>query len=290
MFRPAFAIFAQQYLSVLLGDFGTVYLNEPIPRNPNLRVYKHPSRSNWGTEFLSAVTAGNNRVMVSPEVIGEASLVDVLFEPDTEKSRTSLGLLGELASYPCIVEILRWAPDEWELQTCLHHWLTWRAEGSGSIIPIDEYLDPEEEEDEYEEEDEEESDTSQESLRDRFNIDKTLLIIVPSIAPQQIEGFAAQPFIFNIPGIYELPPAFCTTIVVTSELPQDISTLWLRLLGRGRTQRDAILELLALDINYPHRAATVQQLQQWYRLLSQGQMGKESKQLMETLAIVDGLN
>lgn len=56
----------------------------------------------------------------------------------------------------------------------------------------------------------------------------------------------------NIAGIYELAPVFCTTIVVTSELPQNFSTLWLRLLGRGITQRAAIMELLALDANHPH--------------------------------------
>jgi hypothetical protein len=271
MFRPAFAVFAQQYLSVLLNNFGTVYLNELIPRNPKLRIFKHPSRFNWGTEYLSAITAGNNRVMVSPEVIGEASLIDVLFEPDAEKSRTSLGLLGELVSVPCIIEILRWAPDEWDLKACMSHWLTWKAEADSSIIPVDEtsvYTDSEE----------------NEQLE---IVDKILLIIVPSIAPQYLEGFGAKPSAINIPGIYELAPFFCTTIVVTSELPQDTSTLWLRVLGRGRTQRAAIMELQTLDVNHPHCAVVRQQLRQWYQLLSEGQMFRECKQLMQTLAVID---
>ena len=88
MSRPAFSIFAQQYLSVLLNDFGTVYLNEPIPRDANLRIFKLPSRFNWGTEYLKEITHGDNRVMISPEVIGEAELVDILFEPNSQKSRT----------------------------------------------------------------------------------------------------------------------------------------------------------------------------------------------------------
>lgn len=92
----------------------------------------------------------------------------------------------------------------------------------------------------------------------------------------------------TIPGVYSLPPAFCTTIVVTSELQKDASTLWLRILGRGRTQKAAIMELMALDVDHPHCAVVRQQLQQWYRLLLQGQMGKECKRLMQTLAIVDG--
>jgi hypothetical protein len=274
MFRPAFAIFAQQYLSVLLDDFGTVFLNEPIPRNPNLRVYKHPSRFNWGTEFLTAISDGNNRLMVSPEVIGEAELVDVLFEPNLEKLkylRTSLGLLGEIVSSPCIIENLRWAPNEWDLQTFMRHWLTWEAEAHSSIVPVDENS----------------RDTPQESSGDRAEDEsKTLIIIVPSIVPKYLQGFGASPSVINIPGVYELPAAFCTTIVVTSELPVNTSTLWLRLLGRGPTQRAAIVELLALDTNNPHRTATLQQLQQWYRLLSDGQMGKESIRLIEILAMV----
>ncbi len=280
MFRPAFAIFAQQYLSVLLNDFGTVYLNEPIPRNPKLRIYKHPSRFNWGTEYLSAITTGNNRVMVSPEVTGEAELVDVLFEPDAEKSRTSLGLLGELVSVPSIIEILRHAPDEWNIKDCMRHWLTWKAEANSSIIPINEtpvYTDSQDNETDSEENEE-------------LKVDKILLIIVPSIAPQHLEGFGAKPSAINIPGIYELAPIFCTTIVVTSELPQDASTLWLRVLGRGRTQRAAIMELQTLDVNHPHCAVVRQQLRQWYQLLSEGQILKECKQLMQTLAVFDRFN
>jgi hypothetical protein len=121
MSRPAFAHFAQQYFSALLNDFGTVHQNEPIPRDPKLRVYKFPSRSNFGSTLLSGMTAGNDRVMINPEVVGEANLVDVLFEPNLEKSRASLGLLGELLFVPVIIETLRWTPDDWAHQTCISH-------------------------------------------------------------------------------------------------------------------------------------------------------------------------
>ncbi|MEB3218986.1 MAG: hypothetical protein VKN72_22500 [Nostocales cyanobacterium 94392] len=272
MSRPAFSIFAQQYLSVLLNNFGTVYLNEPIPRNAKLRIFKHPSRFNWGTEYLKEITHGNNQIMISPEVIGEAELVDVLFEPSTE-NRTSLGLLGKLVSVKCIIETLRWAPNVWELQDCLRHWLTWKAEASSSVIPVNETT----------------VGTSELESDRPEDVDKTLLIIVPSIASQHLQGFAACPSM-NIAGIYELAPVFCTTIVVINELPQNISTLWLRLLGRGITQRTAIMELLTLDANHPHCAVVRQQLRQWYQLLSNGQIFQESKRLIQTLAIVDSLD
>jgi hypothetical protein len=79
--RPSFAIFAQQYLDALLNEFGAVYLNEPMPRDPKLRIYKHPSRSsptdqrssNLGADILKAVTADNPRIWVNPEIIAEVS-------------------------------------------------------------------------------------------------------------------------------------------------------------------------------------------------------------------------
>jgi hypothetical protein len=115
MSRPAFSLFAQQYFLALLSQFGTVYLNEPVPRDPRLRVYKHPSRTGWGTEFLGAITADTPGVMISPEVVGEAELVDVLFEPDAQQSREQLGVLGALLFVPCIIAPLRWLPTVWEM-------------------------------------------------------------------------------------------------------------------------------------------------------------------------------
>jgi hypothetical protein len=56
MARPSFAIFSQQYFDTILQDFGQVFLNEPIPRDPNLRVFKIPSRSDWGNDELRAAT------------------------------------------------------------------------------------------------------------------------------------------------------------------------------------------------------------------------------------------
>ncbi|PAX49868.1 hypothetical protein [Brunnivagina elsteri] len=103
-----------------------------------------------------------------------------------------------------------------------------------------------------------------------------------------LQGLTARASAVDIPGVYELPSAFCTTIIATNELPQDRSTLWLRILGRGSTQRQAILELFALDDNYLHRTVILHQLRQWYRFLLSGKLGKESARLMTLLAMIDG--
>lgn len=268
MSRPPFALFAQHYFSSLLHNFGIVYLNEPVPCDPKLRVFKLPLQTNWGTEVLGASTVGNDRIMISPEVIGEAELVDVVFEPDYQKSRESLGLLGELISVPCIIEPLRWLQTTEELRACMGHWLQWSVEASGGMIPVDE------------------ASSDRNLTNDDEDIDdKTLLIIAPSIIAKQLGGWGATPR-RGISGGYQSPPAFCTTIIATSELPQIPSTLWLRLLSRGETQRSTIRELMQLE-SHSLQAVALQQLQRWYQLLSQGKMGKESAPLMQLLSQIE---
>ncbi len=47
-------------------------------------------------------------------------------------------------------------------------------------------------------------------------------------------------------------------IVVIHQLPQTPETLWLRILGRGRVQEQAINELKALPSNHPFQKATLE--------------------------------
>ena len=93
-------------------------------------------------------------------------------------------LLGEFLSVPCIIEILRWAPDVWQLRDCLRHWLTWKSEADKSIMSSNETS----------------VGTPEARSDDSDEIDKTLLIIVPSIASQHLQGFAARRDM-NVSGI-----------------------------------------------------------------------------------------
>ncbi len=271
MLRSTFRLFAQTYLSALLNEFGVVYLNEPVPRDPALRVYKFPSRNNSTAELFRAFTAGNPSILVNPEIIAEAELVDLLFEPDRCKSRAHLGLLGSLVFAPSIIDCLRWTPTADDVQNSLSQWLRWNSENTGGIVAI-----------EAPPVDETEAEAEFEAAAERV-VDRLLLVIVPSITEDLLDGFGIRPST-HLPGLYQFPPAYCTQIIVTSELPEHLSTLWLRLLGRGRTQRTAIQELIDLDPEQPLRTTALQSFQQWYRLLSQGQMGKESKLLMQLLS------
>jgi hypothetical protein len=87
-----------------------------------------------------------------------------------------------------------------------------------------------------------------------------LWILTPTASQRIITAFSA----LNNPdwgeGIYFLPPALTTAIIVLHQLPETPETLWLRLLGRGGTRSRAIDELEALSSNHPFKSAALKLL------------------------------
>ena len=59
-------------------------------------------------------------------------------------------------------------------------------------------------------------------------------------------------------GVHFLPDALRTAIVAIHQLPQTPETLWLRLLGRGSVQSQAIIELQALPLDHPYQKQTLE--------------------------------
>ncbi len=60
-------------------------------------------------------------VKISYEVPGEALSIDLWFEPVAEAvaDRSSLGLLGQIAVTPCLLEPFRNSPSPTEIRSCL---------------------------------------------------------------------------------------------------------------------------------------------------------------------------
>jgi hypothetical protein len=87
-----------------------------------------------------------------------------------------------------------------------------------------------------------------------------LWILTPTASQRIITAFSA----LNNPdwgeGIYFLPPALTTSLIVLHQLPETPETLWLRLLGRGGTRSRAIDELEALSSNHPFKSASLKLL------------------------------
>jgi hypothetical protein len=58
-------------------------------------------------------------------------------------------------------------------------------------------------------------------------------------------------------GIYFLADIDRTAVIAIHQLPRTIDTLFLRLLGRGKVQAEAIDELTALPLDHPYRGTTL---------------------------------
>lgn len=88
-----------------------------------------------------------------------------------------------------------------------------------------------------------------------------------------------------LPGIYLLPEAHKTAIVVIDELPLTEETLWLRILGRDATQQQAIAEVLALPKDAPRRSSVLRLLANWRITLEiTGDVDEEERSLMTALS------
>jgi hypothetical protein len=64
-------------------------------------------------------------------------------------------------------------------------------------------------------------------------------------------------------GVYLLPESYRTRLVVIHQLPKTIDTMWLRLLGRGNVQKQAIREFTTLSDAYPLRDSIGDILSSW---------------------------
>jgi Domain of unknown function (DUF4351) len=106
----------------------------------------------------------------------------------------------------------------------------------------------------------------------------------PSLSKAVIASFGAQSHVNGLLRTYALPAALQATIVVIHQLPKTSETLWLRLLGRGKVQSQAIVEVLSLPIDDPARTRTLQLLASWKNTLEVATIEGEERELMMALS------
>ena len=85
-----------------------------------------------------------------------------------------------------------------------------------------------------------------------------LWVLTPTVSEARLSSFRTIQKEGWLSGVHFLPDALRTAIVAIHQLPQTQETLWLRLLGRGSVQSQAIVELQALPLNYPYQKATLE--------------------------------
>lgn len=106
----------------------------------------------------------------------------------------------------------------------------------------------------------------------------TLWILAATASTPLLEASGGRGKTDWMPGIYFLPEIFKAAIVVIDQLPQMEETLWLRVLGRDRTQEQAIREVLALPASHPRRYGILRLLASWKVRMDLGEIEDFSEQ------------
>jgi transcription termination factor NusB len=178
-------------------------------------------------------------VQTQKEVLGESQFIDLYFIPTAPSTPfpESLGILSQMGATSCLIEPFSSQLSEDDICACQSKILALRST----------------------------------TLRDakRENLPRSLVqlpqlwILAPTVSAEVLASFEAKPLAGDLPGVYHLPFAQRTMIVVIHQLPRTLETLWLRLLGRGRVLQQAVTEVLALPDGASQRAAALQLLVSW---------------------------
>ena len=107
-----------------------------------------------------------------------------------------------------------------------------------------------------------------------------LWIVAPSASETLLTSFAFKSSEDWLSGIYFLGEALKSAIVAINQLPCTEETLWVRLLGKGATQRQAIAEILAFPLDAPRRSRTLKLLSSWKITIEVNAIDEEERELM----------
>jgi hypothetical protein len=194
------------------------------------------------------------------EIPGEPKYADVWFLPNPETStspQSDLGLLGRFVTTPCFLEPFRNGPKRQEVKTCVMK-LLWMHE-----------------------EQQRRYDSRQSSPPELAR----LWILATRIDQPVILGFGGQPHSEWPQGVYFLPEEFNTGLVAINQLPTTPDTLWIRLLGKGKTLEQAVSELLRLSADDNRRSQVLQLLTNWrVSIQLKNPQEDEEQELMATLS------
>ena len=188
------------------------------------------SHDQFAKDFLESLLSPLGQVQTSLKISGEVREVDVYFVPDSNLAPIQeLGILAECAKTTVIFEPFRNSVKVPQIRACmsklydLHSYLLREAKRQSQPELGDEVL-------------------------------PNLWILTPTLSAQILEGLRAKLELDKWgEGVYLLSPTLKTGIIVIHQLPQTPTTLWVRLLGKGKVQERAIQEVAALPAEHPYR-------------------------------------
>jgi hypothetical protein len=212
-------------------------------------------------EFLSPL----GEVRINYEIPGEAKFVDIWFTPSTSSGTTletveqDLGILSRIAETPCLLEPYRKQPTDKEIRSCLYKLYHLEAEIQRQV------------------------------KRDEDKISDNelprLWIITTSCSDRVLRDLNATEDEAWAKGIYFLGKILLTRIIVVDRLIATPETLWLRLLGKGLIQKQAVDEVIALPEQDSKRSKILKLLYSWKISMEVGtEMDLEDREVIMNLS------
>jgi hypothetical protein len=175
------------------------------------------------------------QVIPNLAVLGEERMIDIFFAPDADAvlDPGELGCLAQMGSQPALMEPFRSAISDEDVQFCLLKLFLVYADQKREHPTVPVTAPP------------------------------RLWILAAEISARLLQDFTngLDPQLGE--GFYPMKKGLNTTLVAVAELPTTPETLWLRLLGKGRTQEDAIAELLLLPETDQKRTNALNLLVSW---------------------------
>jgi hypothetical protein len=201
----------------------------------------------FAKQYLTELLISYGQIEMSKDITSEVRQIDVLFTPASPfpDGIESLGLLGRMAknSSYTIFEPFRNAVSKSEIRSCM-----------GKLFDIH-------------------ADLERQTKRNNTRINEEelpyLWIFTPTASADILESFN-----FTLDeenwgkGIYFLGKALKTVLIVIHQLPTTPETLFLRVLGRGKVQRQAVEELEELSENSPYLTNIIQLVHDLIAVLS----------------------
>ncbi|MFM6107247.1 MAG: hypothetical protein ACKPEO_17295 [Sphaerospermopsis kisseleviana] len=204
----------------------------------------------FAKQYLTELLTPYGQVETSKDITAEVRQIDVLFIPSPEAvaNLATLGLLGKMAANYAIFEPFRNAVSKSEIRSCmgklygLHAELERQAKRNNSTIN--------------------DGSINEEEL-------PRLWIFSPTASTELLASFNTTVDEQNWgKGIYFLGEGLKTVIVAIHQLPSTPETLFLRILGKGKVQRQAVEELETLANNSPLLAEIIKLVNDLIAVLS----------------------
>ena len=191
-------------------------------------------------QFLETFLSPIGTVNINREIPGESRWVDVWFEPNIPAAMdsTDLGLLGRIAKTPCLIEPFRNQPPVIEVCNC-----------KAKLFAVFGEL-------------QRQAHREKRSIPDSLEGFPWLWILAPSASERLLKRLQLTRDENELPGIY-LNEADRTALIAINQLPSTDETLWIRLLGKGETQKRAIAQIRSFPAEDPLRSVALQLLVTW---------------------------